>query len=668
MASTSTPSTSTEANNEQYVEHSKKANDRTSVWFYFLQGVTGETAKCKNKKCNRVLKTKGGSTKGLHTHLSSVHKTSLSLASTSTASDTASRNPCPVPVKKQRKIHEFADLKCDYSLDAMLARMTALDGIPFRLFISSQDLRRCLKAMGHHDLPNSASTIKSQVMLYSNKVKDSIVSDIEKQKSDGKRFSLTFDEWTALSNKRFLNINVHGEGNVFWNTGLMRIYGSMPAFKCVELLEKRLAEYNLSLRSDIVAITTDGASVMKSVGNLISPYQQLCFAHGIQLAVIDVLYNPTRQSSPVETGMDEDDGIEFPDEEAQEIMAFLPNDTGDVDETESLDLNLTTNYNINTVIAKVRKVVRMFRKSPVSNHTLQTYVAAKHHKEMVLILDTKTRWSSLLDMLERFSLLKDCIQKSLIDTSNSSSITDEDFKTIDVVIDVLRPIKLAVEALCQRDANLITADITLKFLLEQLNSLDNALSKDMSEALKIRILQRRNPDLSGTLRYLHNPKYDTDGDDIFLIPDPPKIRKNIRSLLKRLSETPQSQSDSNIFTVDDYEDDSFSESGNRKSLKELLQDKINETMNPQSPDQAGQEATRPATKDIIKREQNLFEKGGARGANLQKAYEHLLTIVPTSVESERAFSAAGILCTKFRTRLNDNTLDRLSMLRAFLRK
>nr|CAI5817489.1 unnamed protein product [Callosobruchus analis] len=500
MASTSTPSTSTEANNEQYVEHSKKANDRTSVWFYFLQGVTGETAKCKNKKCNRVLKTKGGSTKGLHTHLSSVHKTSLSLASTSTASDTASRNPCPVPVKKQRKIHEFADLKCDYSLDAMLARMTALDGIPFRLFISSQDLR-CLKAMGHHDLPNSASTIKSQVMLYSNKVKDSIVSDIEKQKSDGKRFSLTFDEWTALSNKRFLNINVHGEGN------------------CVELLEKRLAEYNLSLRSDIVAITTDGASVMKSVGNLISPYQQLCFAHGIQLAVIDVLYNPTRQSSPVETGMDEDDGIEFPDEEAQEIMAFLPNDTGDVDETESLDLNLTTNYNINTVIAK-----------------------------------------------------------------------------------------LAVEALCQRDANLITADITLKFLLEQLNSLDNALSKDMSEALKIRILQRRNPDLSGTLRYLHNPKYDTDGDDIFLIPDPPKIRKNIRSLLKRLSETPQSQSDSNIFTVDDYEDDSFSESGNRKSLKELLQDKINETMNPQSPDQAGQEATRPATKDIIKREQNLFEK------------------------------------------------------------
>ncbi|CAB3224184.1 unnamed protein product [Arctia plantaginis] len=37
-------------------------------------------------------------------------------------------------------------------------------------------------------------------------------------------------------------------------------------------------------------MTTDGASVMVKVGKLVSCYQQLCFAHGIQLAVVDILY------------------------------------------------------------------------------------------------------------------------------------------------------------------------------------------------------------------------------------------------------------------------------------------------------------------------------------------------------------------------------------------
>jgi len=40
-----------------------------------------------------------------------------------------------------------------------------------------------------------------------------------------------------------------------------------------------------SLSENIVCICTDGASVMAKVGKLIKADQQLCFAHGIQLAV-----------------------------------------------------------------------------------------------------------------------------------------------------------------------------------------------------------------------------------------------------------------------------------------------------------------------------------------------------------------------------------------------
>jgi hAT family protein len=38
----------------------------------------------------------------------------------------------------------------------------------------------------------------------------------------------------------------------------------------------------------------------------------------------------------------------------------------------------------------------------------------------------------------------------------------------------------------------------------------------------------------------------------------------------------------------------------------------------------------------------------------------LITIQPTSVESERVFSAACVICTKIRSRLNDKSIDELA--------
>ena len=51
--------------------------------------------------------------------------------------------------------------------------------------------------------------------------------------------------------------------------------------------------------------------------------------------------------------------------------------------------------------------------------------------------------------------------------------------------------------------------------------------------------------------------------------------------------------------------------------------------------------------------------------NLENVYKALLTIKPTSVESERAFSAMGLFCTKLRNRLNDDTLNSLVMMRQY---
>ena len=58
------------------------------------------------------------------------------------------------------------------------------------------------------------------------------------------------------------------------------------------------------------------------------------------------------------------------------------------------------------VISKVRRIVCLFRRSPVKNSILQKYVNEEKGRELSLLLDFKTCWNSLIAMIERFILLK----------------------------------------------------------------------------------------------------------------------------------------------------------------------------------------------------------------------------------------------------------------------
>ncbi|GBP63645.1 hypothetical protein EVAR_47983_1 [Eumeta japonica] len=55
--------------------------------------------------------------------------------------------------------------------------------------------------------------------------------------------------------------------------------------------------------------------------------------------------------------------------------------------------------------------------------------------------------------------------------------------------------------------------------------------------------------------------------------------------------------------------------------------------------------------NTIRREMSLFENGGVRGYHLENAYKYLISIPPTNVEPERAFSAAAYVGNKLRSRL-----------------
>jgi len=159
-----------------------------------------------------------------------------------------------------------------------------------------------------------------------------MMSELVSQKKQGVRFSVSFDEWTSNRSRRYMNISVHESSERFWNLGL----SSMPASKCVELLKKKLQANSLSLEDDIVCIVTDGASVMKKLGKLILPEQQLCYAHGVQLAVLDVLYKGSLLQSDASCGHDDET-----EAGAEQIVNEDDNDDELADIDESLQLDMT---------------------------------------------------------------------------------------------------------------------------------------------------------------------------------------------------------------------------------------------------------------------------------------------------------------------------------------
>jgi len=64
--------------------------------------------------------------------------------------------------------------------------------------------------------------------------------------------------------------------------------------------------------------------------------------------------------------------------------------------------------------------------------------------------------------------------------------------------------------------------------------------------------------------------------------------------------------------------------------------------------------------------QHLFYlRGGGQGRCLQLIYNYLMSIPPASVESERAFPAAGGFCMKIYSRLSDRMINILCFLRSY---
>ena len=375
-------------------------------------------------------------------------------------------------------------------------------------------------------LPKNHSDVMQLVYKQYEIVKDSVIAELLKKILAGVRFSLSLDEYTSLQNRRFMNINIHYVGG-YINLGMIALIGKMDAENIIKIIQMKLEEFKLSYTDDIACSVTDGASVMVKMGRLSPCQHQQCLAHGIHLSVCDVLY---KSRSSVDIHLDNTHG-NYDNLEIEEV-------TGDKIEICIYDnitkfVELRDDYDINTTIYKVRRIVKLFRKSPKKNEILRIHVKCEFKKELILILDTKTRWNSLLEMIERFLKLKKCIEKALIDLDEQFNMSQGEYLLLDDIILSLQPLKLAIEALGHRDSNLLAADGILKFIFSQLENNGSVFSLELKMSLEKRVRERIQNNIFGVLKYLHDPNSILE-EILFFVPQISSIQKTIKALLCRL--------------------------------------------------------------------------------------------------------------------------------------
>ena len=550
--------------------------------------------------------------------------------------------------KRPRTLHSYFDssTRPPVSLEQIVAKLVAHDGISINAITKSEFIRNSISSLGFC-LPKCHKAVLRLVMNYCTTIKCDLKNKIANFKSEQRKFSLSIDEWTSVRNRRYMNVNIYYEDGESDNLGLVRIQGSCPSEKVYELLNAKLSDFNLSLQSDIVAITSDGASVMIKFGRLSPAHHQICYNHGIHLAVMEVMYQKRKRTNRIyesdvsdgdgttdgennnendaDCGEDSDDGDSRSDEDEVNAENYSDDEDDDIIFVSDKTVTIKSTFEI---ISKVRKIVLKFKNSPVRNSILQNYVKEVEKKKLFLLLDCKTRWNSLESMLTRYMYLR--ISKHVhkaLDTLNLTfmATTDAEEKHCEDIINALKPIRVAVEALSRQIVNLLAADSILKYLFTKLENQHTELSDEFLSSLKRKLTDRRSPLLSA-FKYLNDPVNscrESEKSAFFQSCSKTELIKEAKAYLVRLFST-NIQEDQ---AVSDSDDDVIIEntSDEEEDMAKQLQKYVQQCSKPNA--NIAQHAANELFPSF-KNELNVYEKSGQKTQNVQRLIGTFNTIKP----------------------------------------
>lgn len=294
--------------------------------------------------------------------------------------------------KKQKLIDGYVQIsrpKIIISEDDRHLVQAAISGMSLHQIINS-DLIKTLFAKNGWKLPSSQTTLKDRLLAITKQIKSLMKQEIKDLKSEGKFFSVCLDEWTSISNVRFMNVYLTFiDGS--YNLGLQELSGHLTSETLINSLSIKLNDFGLEL-SEIIGITSDGASVMLKLQKYTNCFSQICLAHGIHLSIKDSLISKNTEASSILMQSSSDD-----EESVTEQNIYHPN------------------YKLS--ITKMMKVINKFSHSGLLVNKLNEYRSSAGKKCLKIITHSKIRWNSLFRAIERFLILWPEIQKVFIDIS-----------------------------------------------------------------------------------------------------------------------------------------------------------------------------------------------------------------------------------------------------------
>lgn len=478
---------------------------------------------------------------------------------------------------------------------------------------------------------------------------------------------------------------------IFQIIGVIQIKNSSTAQNIQSTLTKLLEDFNIDIYSDVNHFTTDGCNTMLSIGKSLFPIiQQLCLAHCLHLVVTDCLYEKKSKKSNSKDQLCQenilpDDLLSALDNESDHSESDVQSEAGSIIEDDEIftdghtddseienhdaecdlnDLNTCSNEMQNSdevdkhlsfiyedQLKLIRKTISEFKYSTNSNEILQKYVNQTHGKSLELFLDVKTRWSSVYLMVKRFLLLKDEIEKAIIDLKrlnkkDYSFMDNINYNLLKELVEALEIIKIASDNLCKKEATIDHAIVIFEEINKSLEEINSTTSQRLQRSLNIRQSERF---------MIHFTVYK------FL---------NYNLSLKKNEESPVIEFIRTYyynFNKND-QDNSNDESDTDDNLNEIdklsFEDRIKRRLNEKNK----MKKNIGEGKDLVKQEVRHFKSTGNLGKILRYVNDSIKTIKPTSVECERIFSNANFIFNKYRKRLHPKTLNIILFLRNYFQR
>jgi hypothetical protein len=596
----------------------------SEVWNYFEKTeVTENNAvkrKAKCKKCSKLFTRNDGSTTGLIEHIKRCWKIELK--------------------KKQTdKVTETVKLAVTKTLEEKISWLVAVDGISMHCVATSETLRE-LFAKFNENLPKSPTTVLTLIKKFYDDAKTATIEELKIKIQNKEKFSITMDEWSSITRKRYLNINLHNQKP--HNLGLVRIRGSCNCARLKALVAAHLLSFGVDLDHDVVGGTTDGCNFMMKFGKDCSFEHWVCANHTNHLGVCDFIYSKETAETDEAASSDEDD------DDFDDFDAIDPTLSGlELLRESSIEIPFE-NTDFYSNLKDVRTVVKYFRSSDVRNSVLQKNIKIEKGLELELILDVKTRWNTIYSMIKRFLECENAIRKTLKELDNEEIINNINVKNLEELSEALEPVVTVTSRLEKSNATILTAETALEKLCLKLEELDTDVSKKLGKAVKSRYEARRNKPLISLARYLQDPKFLTK-NQYFSYSTKTSIVAHAKQLMKRLYPEEYEESD---------DEDEIPAKKSKISFAEDLDDTL----------AAEREVQKPKARYSFASELKMFETNRLRTKNITNLFNAVLTIQATSSESERAFSISSKFCTKIRSRLSDESLHILVFLKYYLKR